>query len=118
MRPVITALCVLSAAGVTAAAPAAPDPWTKVPRPPTASGATGPFNEWLKRYKDHLTKDHIPSDDELETSMAFQFTMFGIPADKFQSTVVRETVILYMRQAVKVLDARQRSPRVDLVMPQ
>src|SRR6267378_485448 len=67
-------------------------------------GASGPFNEWLKRYKEHLVQDHIPYTDNLETVKAVQFTMFGIPADKFRPTVTMETVVKYMRQAQKVFN--------------
>jgi len=81
-------------------------------------GAAGPFNEWLKRYKEHLIQDHIPYTDALETAKAVQFTMFGIPAEKFKSPVVMETVIKYMRQTQTVFDHRVWRPREDLVMPQ
>jgi len=81
-------------------------------------GASGPFNEWLKRYKEHLIEDHIPNNEDLETAKAIQFTMFGIPADKFQSTVAMETVIKYMSQTEKVFSHRLLRPREDLVVPQ
>jgi len=80
-------------------------------------GASGPFNEWLKRYKEHLVQDHIPYIDNLETAKAVQFTMFGIPADKFQSTVAMQTVVKYMSRAQKVFNYRLGAPQEDLIIP-
>jgi len=80
-------------------------------------GAAGPFNEWLKRYKDHLIQN-LPSDETLETAKAVQFTMLGIPADNFRSTAAMETVIRYMNQALKIFDHRQLRPEANLVVAQ
>ena len=72
----------------------------------------------MKRYKEHLIQDHIPFNDDLETAKLVQFKMFGISADKFQSTVVMETVITYMKQAQETIGNRLWRPREDRVMPQ
>jgi len=81
-------------------------------------GVAGPFNEWLKRYKDHLIQDDIPSDETVETAKAVQFGMFGIPADDFRSTAAMETVIRYMNQAVKVFEHRALRPEANLIVAQ
>lgn len=76
-----------------------------------------PFNEWLKRYKEHLIKNHVPYLDARETAKTVQWKMFGIPSDKFHSTVLMESVVTYMKQTRAIFDNRLWKPREDLVMP-
>jgi len=85
---------------------------------PTWWGPSGPFNEWLKRYKAHLVQDRIPNPDDLEVQKTVQFTIFGIAADGFKTTIPQETVIDYMNQTLKIFNHRPLMPRENLVMPQ
>ena len=75
-------------------------------------GASGAFQDWLSRYKQHLIQDRIPPLDASENDRAAEYKIYGIPADGFRSTIPMETVIQYMERSQRVLDGRWHEPRV------
>jgi hypothetical protein len=74
---------------------------------PTWWGASSPFPGWLKRYQDHLVKNHIPYLEALENNKAIQYKMFGVEAKDFRPTVSMETVVDYLKKTTAIYSKRQ-----------
>lgn len=79
-------------------------------------GASGHFDGWLKKYKEHLVKNRIPHRERGEAMKVTQFKTMGIPADAFKPTVALETVALYLKEALDIFDERQIQPLTESMM--
>lgn len=72
--------------------------------------AAGPFHEWLGRFRDHITKEWIPRNEELHASRKLNFEVMGIPAAEYRSTAALEGVVEFLRKADDVLRHRWLEP--------
>jgi len=69
-------------------------------------GANGPYQAWLKKYKDYLLKDRIPAEEGFDNQQRDVYGVFGIPVDNFQSTAVMKAVREYMQETQKGFSER------------
>lgn len=77
---------------------------------PESWRASGPFQGWLKRYKEHLVRDHNPYLDAIENQKPAQLKLVDLPAEGFRSSVTLETVVDYMKTAQKIFGERLAEP--------
>lgn len=80
-------------------------------------GASGPFHDWLKRYKDHLVADTIPYRTRLDDAKRIQFKIAGIPDEPYRSTAGMKAVLDYMKQADDLLGERRSAPTPERMLP-
>ncbi len=73
--------------------------------------ASGPFHGWLRRYREHLTQDVIPSREQAENLGAgFMVHLLDTPDASFRSTATLSAVREYIDQAAQVFAERERAP--------
>ncbi len=104
MRIVITALCVLSASVVMAATPAAPDPWTKVPKPPsTCYTSQDKYNEEIDAAIEVMNKE-ISRQNEINNQVKAQLDNLD-PMEK--QTRMQNYLMQNPQEAAKIMQAAQ-----------
>jgi hypothetical protein len=73
--------------------------------------ASGPFQSWLKRYRDHLVQDHIPWLEQAGEAGAGNLALYAdTSAAGYKSTATMDAVVDYMRRAGEVFNNREREP--------
>jgi hypothetical protein len=71
--------------------------------------ASGPFQAWLKRDREHLQKG-ASFEEKLEETKTTQYAMMGVPAASYRSTEGLGAVQEYMRHAAQIFGTRWGRP--------
>jgi hypothetical protein len=73
--------------------------------------ASGPFQQWLKRYKEHLINDEIPTREAADNVGAgFMVHLLDTPESSFKSTATLNAVKDYIDRVSEVFATRERGP--------
>jgi hypothetical protein len=74
--------------------------------------ASGSFPSWLKRYREHLMQDQIPTREEADNVGAgFMVHILDSPDASFKSTATLQAVRDYIEQVSQVYSKREPAPR-------
>lgn len=78
-------------------------------------GTTGPFQAYLKRYKDYLVNERIPAEKRLgDQPRLEQFEMMNIPTTGWRTTSDYDAVENYLRVAIALYSERKAAPECEL----
>ena len=76
--------------------------------------ATGPYHGWMKKYKDHLIKDEVPTREEADkVGVGFMVVLVGTPEKPYRSTAAHQATIDHLNRAVKLFTERWMRPGRD-----
>jgi hypothetical protein len=74
--------------------------------------ATGPFHAYLKRYKDFLVQERIPSEKKFSDEPKLQqFQQLNVPATGWRTTADYKATEDYLTMARSIFEQRETAPR-------
>ncbi len=73
-------------------------------------GATGAMQAFMKRYKDYLVTERIPSHERNDSRVLATIALRGAPTDSYKSTATLDAVRDYMKLAERLYGERVAEP--------